>query len=207
MSPTPNSQSTKATTEHPSTSPDKYYATVYFQCKDKLIPIKGEIDTGSSTTTVMEAIRAEYFLHIPIKPPTRVLRNFDETPVQGIRGSIRVTAFHADKTQHIQVYITSNDATPVLSRNLVHPFGLVLAAQSSESRRPEQVRRAVNKYTQLIAAMFPSLMSEKIGCFPEYDHYTQPTTHKMHSVPLARRDTVMDEIQELVKQDIWEPVD
>ncbi|MCP4536521.1 MAG: RNA-directed DNA polymerase, partial [Chloroflexi bacterium] len=35
---------------------------------------------------------------------------------------------------------------------------------------------------------------------------TKPTTRKMHPVPLSRRDQVEQEVQEYVKQGIWEPV-
>ncbi len=93
----PDSQSPKATTEHPSSSPDKYYTMVYFQGKDKIVLIKAEIDMGSIVTIVMEVMHMEHFSYLPMKPLTMVLSNFVETPAQGIRDSIGVTVFYVGK--------------------------------------------------------------------------------------------------------------
>ncbi len=78
---------------------------------------------------------------------------------------------------------------------------------------PQQVRKAVDKYTQLIADKHPSLLSEKMGRFPGYAHSitlmdnVRLTTRRLCPVPLARCKAVAKEIQELVDQDIWKPID
>ncbi len=52
---------------------------------------------------------------------------------------------------------------------MIWPLELVTAAQSLEGL-PEQVCKADDNYAWLIAQKFPSLMSEKLGCFPGFEH-------------------------------------
>ncbi len=94
--PTPASPVIKAT-ESSSHPPDKYFATVYFQGKEQLVPINAEVDTGSSATMVTEATYGEQFSHIPLKLTSKVLHNFDESPDQGIRGSFGIDAYYGDR--------------------------------------------------------------------------------------------------------------
>ncbi len=83
-------------TEKSSLPTDKYYTTVFFQGKDKLVLIKAEVDTGSSATTITESMYAEHFSHIGLKPLSKVLRNFDDSLVKGIKGSISLDAYCGD---------------------------------------------------------------------------------------------------------------
>ncbi len=108
-----------------------------------MIPIKAKIDTGSSAMTVTEMMHAAHFSHIPIKPPAKILCNFDETPVQGIRGSFGIDVYCMDKHQHVWVYVTSDAASLVLGHNLIRPFKLIKLASGGS---PEQVRRTDDKY-------------------------------------------------------------
>ncbi len=73
--------------------------------------------------------------------------------------------------------------------------------------------KARDKYAQLVADKYPSLLLEKLGRFPRYAHSitltenARLTMQKLRPVPLARREAVATEIQELVDQDVWQPVD
>ncbi len=54
----------KQATEKSPPPTDKYYATVFFQGEDKLVPIKAEVETGSSATMVTESMYMAHFSHI-----------------------------------------------------------------------------------------------------------------------------------------------
>ncbi len=81
--------------------------------------LRQKVDTGSSATTVTESMYAKHFSHIGLKPPSKVLRNFDDSPVKGIKGSIGLDAYCGDKKQHMWVYVTSDIASAVIGRNLI----------------------------------------------------------------------------------------
>ncbi len=84
-----------------------------------MVPIKAEVDTGSCATMVTESMDMAHFSHIVFKPLSKVLRNFDEALVKGIKVSIALDAYCRNKKQHVWVYITSSIASPILRRNLI----------------------------------------------------------------------------------------
>ncbi len=117
-SPPPTGQVQQAT-DKSSLPTDKCYAVAFFQGEDELVPIKAEVDTGSCATMVTESMYVAHFSHIALKPLSKVLWNFDESPVKGIRGSIALDAYCSGKMQHVWVYITSDIVSPVLGWNLI----------------------------------------------------------------------------------------
>ncbi len=175
-------------TETPISPTARYFATIYFWGMECQVPITAEINTGSSAMMVTEVMYAEHFSHIPLKLQSKVLHNFNESPVQGICGSFRIDTFYGDKQQHVWVYANGNTASSVFSCNLIHPFELVKVAQFPEGSSPEQVWR-VDGYPRVIAEKFLSLMSDKLSCFPGFEHSltimenTKPMTQKMQPVP------------------------
>ncbi len=75
------------------------------------------------------------------------------------------------------------------------------------------IRKISASYTDWIREKFPSFLSDKLGCYPGYEHTitmsndAQPIIRKMQPMPIARHDGVAKEVQVLMDDDIWELVE
>ncbi|GFO12711.1 retrovirus-related pol polyprotein from transposon 17.6 [Plakobranchus ocellatus] len=180
--------------------------TVHLLSGKHFIPITAEVDTGAQISGVTEATYRRHFAHLPLLPAA-TLRNFDNTVLSG-RSLGRFLTQVKNKNRRVcaEFYVLPPRCSAVIGQNLISALSLQLDGSTMEIR-------AVTHDSVDIAQEYPRLLSNELGTFPDYQHEilltddAVPSAKKLRPVPLARRQKVSEEIQNMDDLGIWEATD
>ena len=165
----------------------------------KRVPM--EADSGAAPSTLRQADFEKLGPAMPLGPPPQ-LRNFDQRPIEGLRGTLKTKVRFQGREVEAQLFIVPNHCTSVMGRNLLAPLQAVIKCGSGEVKGVQINPRDA----------YPKLFGATIGTFPNYLHRIKlregatPTVAGLRGVPLARRKAVEEEIDKMTDQGIWEPV-
>ncbi|GFN73690.1 transposon tf2-9 polyprotein [Plakobranchus ocellatus] len=180
--------------------------TVHLLSGKHFIPITADIDTGAQISGVTEATYRRHFAHLPLLPaPT--LRNFDNTVLSGRSlGRFMTQVKNWNRRVCAEFYVLPPRCSAVIGKKLISALGLQIDGSTMEIC-------AVTHDSMDIAHVYPRLLSNELGTFPDYQHEilltddAVPSAKKIRPVPLARRQKVSEEIQNMDDLGIWGATD
>ena len=183
---------------------EKYTATLDAWTGKLWTPVTWEVDTGASVTTLRMADVEALQLYLPLHPP-KPLYLYDRTKMSGIRGTINLSVRLGQRTADTEVYVVQNQCSSVIGRDLLGKLNVTI--KCAEGQIQALKAGPVDPVRQ-----FPKLFSKTVGTFPNYQHRIQvdpeaaPRVTRLRTIPLARRQAVMEEIRKMDRDGIWEPV-
>ena len=168
------------------------------------VPVTMEVDTGAAPTTLTEDFYQKHLSQLPLQPPpTETIRNFDGTPIAGIKGSVKTKLALKDRFHQGNILIVKRGLASVLGRDFLEALCISLDLGS---------RQISTMDTKVSLSDFPKLTDPSLGTFPNYAHRIRiqdgaiPKVTRCRPVPLHRRQAVYKEIKDMDEAGIWERV-
>ena len=164
------------------------------------------VDTGADISTIHESCVNRHFPNATKGQCDYMVRNFDGSVFRRMLGTLDCSVTHKGRHSCVTLYIVPDQLPAVAGRDLVHSLGLVIDGQ-------ELAVRTATIAKDDILMKFPSLTSNDLGTYPDYEHNIKvsqafkPHVSKLRPVPLAKRDAVMREIEGMVNSGVWSPID
>ena len=146
----------------------------------------------------------ENFGHVKIASSRGELRNYDQSTLSDVQGTLRAEVSFQGRTADLTFYVVPDRCTPVLSKYAIHALQLQLDPTQFSVKAVQIV-----SLDQLISK-YPKLTSGDVGTFPGYQHRIEldatamPKVTKLRTVPLALQDRVTDEVKKVENDKIWE---
>ncbi len=170
--------------------------------------VTAPVDSGSDVSLLPWDIYQAHFSQFPLCKSTTQLHNYDGSPIADSHGFFTTDVKFSNRMAFsCKFYILPNHFSPIFGTDLMSALSLVLDGASSTVR-------AITAFTPAsIAAEFPDLVKQEIGRYPSYQHTivlspdAQSTACKARAVPIAKREAVAKEIQNMVQEGIWEKVE
>ena len=172
----------------------------------RICSIPTKLDTGADVTLIASSEYDAKLSHFSLSDAP-VLFNFDGSPIEGIRGVFQAPVTHAGRTANISIYVVPDHMESTTGRDAIQQLHMVLEGAT------QSVRTVAQHSAPDFLSQFPSLVSDRIGTYPDFEHTLQlrvgarPRSQKVCLIPLAKRDLVHVEVQRMVEQGIWEPCD
>lgn len=185
---------------------DPFHISIQLETGTSLVSMTAQVDTGAQISGIPLRMYEKHFKHFPLLPPT-TLRNFDNSVMsdQSI-GRITTNVHYKGRKVTSELHVLPPTCNAVIGQDLIHSLNLCINGTTLQVC-------AVRDFKQDILNRHPSLLSEEMGTFPDYEHVIDitndavPTAQKLRPLPLSRRDKVANEIKVMENLDIWEPVD
>ena len=170
-------------------------------------PMEMEVDTGASVSTLRRSDVNALQIFLPLEPAGRPLLNYDQSALQGVRGTISTRVQFGGREAKGELHVVSDRCSSILGRDFLQGLRIVvdcgegqvqLVGQSGTLKHPGEV--------------YPKLFGGTVGTFPNYQHRIQlkedavPSISRLRSIPLARKEQVLEEIRKMDNEKIWEPV-
>ncbi|MCP3663196.1 MAG: hypothetical protein GY696_11995, partial [Gammaproteobacteria bacterium] len=135
------------------------------------------------------------------------LKCYNSSVVKGLKGWFLTKIQWKDRIHLDKVFVVPDTMSNILGKNFLRALGVQIDCGS------DQVYKVLEPVTlSSVQSEFPRLFLDTLGTFPDYQHKIQlqadarPTTTRLRSVPLARREAVEKEVQNMVKSGVWEKV-
>ena len=170
-------------------------------------PVEMEVDTGASVSTLRRSDVNALKIHLPLNPATRPLLNYDHSVLKGVRGSISTTVQFGERKATGELHVVSDRCSSILGRDLLQHLQMVVNCGEAQVQLLEQPGKLKHPRD-----VYPRLFGGTMGTFPNYQHRIQlkedavPSVSRLRSIPLARKEQVLEEIRKMDAEKIWEPV-
>ena len=183
-----------------------FYITVQIENRNSRVNISAQVDTGAEISGITEQNYKKHFKDLPLLPAT-TLRNFDNTVISSnTLGRIITTIHYKGQSVSAELHVLPPNCNAVIGQDLIQGLNLQIDGGTLKVHSVRDIKSD-------IAKKFPSLLSEKMGTFPGYEHVidvtsdASPSAQKLRPLPLSRRENAEKEIKIMEDLDIWEPVD
>lgn len=163
--------------------------------------VKMEIDTGSPISAISENVFREYFSHRKLNKNELSLKSYDGSVLNPL-GYVKVSAKYNDCTKLLDLYVFANGGLPILGRNWIKELDISLSFNKVYDSDVEQL---CNDFPNVFSGRLGTFTKRKISLKVKPD--TIPIYCKPRPVPFALLGKVEEEIDNLVKLGILEPID
>ncbi len=157
------------------------------RCSTSAATIEFMVDSGADVSTICHSTVQKHFPHSRPLGTSAVIRNFDGSTIRGISGTLRVSVRHKDRTCLADLVVVPDSLHAVVGRDIIQELGLVIDGATlqvcSATMTPAPAVGLPN------ASRYPSLLSDSLGTYPDYEHVItvneqfQPHVTKVRVVP------------------------
>ncbi|CAH8583497.1 unnamed protein product [Dicrocoelium dendriticum] len=167
------------------------------------VPVTMELDSASPITIIPSSIYDNYLQDIPLHPTSYKFESYTNSRVQ-IRGYIMTKLSLLSVASDVAVYVASEDSPALLGRNAMVALNITPSIERM---------RIMTLKTSVLKSLYPKLFTESIGRIPSAAHRiclkkdAKPfSISQPRPIPLAKRTMVEKAIQEMISNDLIEPV-
>ena len=170
------------------------------------------VDTGSEISTMSQTVFNNTFPGNALQECSIAIHNFDGSIVQSVLGTFTAEVQHKDTSCTATLYIVKADLPAVVGRDLVSALNIQIHGESLQAFKTSKASHQ-GESLDLLLRKYPSLISEELGTYPDYQHVitlradSKPTVTKLRTIPLAKREAVDREIDRMMSSGIWSPID
>ncbi len=169
--------------------------------------LPADVDSGSEAMLMDKATFDRHFRSAKLRPPDCNIVNFDRSTVKGLVGVYDTEATFEGRATPCCIYVVGRRCPTIFGNDLVEGLQLKL---DCATMTVQQTKKAESSDYDRMLAEFPLLLQADMGEYPDYEHVirlqedSKPSVVKLRPVPLARRATVADEVQNYIDKGIWE---
>ena len=183
--------------------PSSDIRTVTFVVHGRKSFIDMELDSACPITIVPSSFYDDHLFELSLNPTAYKFDSYTNSPVE-IRGYVIVTIEIAHSSSSVAVYVSAGDTRPLLGRNAM----VALNISPSVSRM-----RIMSISAHTLQSKYPVLFGSSIGCIPTAVHRIRLKPNAVpvaigqpRPIPLARKQTVSSALQQMVVDDLIEPI-
>lgn len=166
-------------------------------------PIEMEVDTGAAVTVIAEHtwmdIGAPTLKHCDIR-----LQTWSKHQLQ-LLGQCQVTVEHRNNMHKLVLFVIQGHGTSLLGRNWFAALGINVAGIHTVNRESEDFKQLLRTYSDVFSEELGAQVGRKISI--ELKPEAKPIFLRFRQVEFALRPLVEKEIDSLVGQGIYEPVE
>ena len=166
-----------------------------------------EVDTGASVSTLRRSNVNALQIFLPLEPAGRPLLNYDQSALQGVWGTISTRVQFGGREAKVELHVVSQLYGSILGRDFLQGLRIVVDCGEGQVQLVGQLGTLKHP-----GDVYPKLFGGTVGTFPNYQHRIQlkedavPSVSRLRSIPLARKEQVLEEIRKMDNEKIWEPV-
>ncbi len=171
----------------------------------EFVPVTLEADSGAKPSAITYTRYREHFSNLPLLKVPAGLRNYDGSPIKGIRGIFRTAVMFAGRKHVGDIHVMDDAAPEIIGKNFLKPLSVKIECG------PGRAKCGAIRVEDPVAS-FPNLLSEKLGTFSGSPHHIKlrpdavPRAVRLRPIPLARREAAIQEIKAMDEAGIWEEV-
>lgn len=169
--------------------------------------LEAEVDTGSDVTAVPQATYFKNFSNCTLNMSNDIMCGYDQKPIRGVLGYFNAEVHFKGRSCLSRIYVVPDECSIVIGKDVIQALKIIIEGNTF------QVSTVQAQSFKQVLESYPSLLQKSIGDYPDYEHDiclqadAFPSSAKLRSVPLARREAVDKEITTMVEQGIWEKVE
>ena len=139
------------------------------------------------------------------------MHNYDGSIIRGIPGVLHTPISLQNHTSYTKLVVVPDNLRAVVNHGIIQALGLVFDGATLQVYSIMQSPTTAAAHPSL--HKYPSLLNQCLGTYPDHEHvitvteHFQPHTTKVRPVPLAKRDAVTAEVQSMIGNGIWSPID
>lgn len=163
-----------------------------------------ELDSGSGTSVISEHLYRNKFSYYKLRESNLKMCLYDGHKISPL-GYIICNVTYKGLTKKIKIFVVKNGGPPLLGRNFMSAFDLVLSHKINNISIDDSVQKLLEQYSDL--------WRDELGSFNKFKVHLKlkenslPKFFKPRPVPFAIKDKVENELQRLVSLGILVPVD
>uniref|UniRef100_A0A8C2AUS2 CCHC-type domain-containing protein n=1 Tax=Cyprinus carpio TaxID=7962 RepID=A0A8C2AUS2_CYPCA len=166
-------------------------------------PVKMEIDTGAAVSLVSDVVYSEKLSHLPLKPSDVTLKTYTGESVI-MKGLSQVTVELNKQTKKLPLYVVLGDYPSLMGRSCLEQLKVDWQAIHVMTQKTLDLEGVLQKHSEVFKQELGSMegINVKLTVEPE----CQPKFLKARPLPYALKPKVEASLNELVKNDVLEPV-
>ena len=186
-----------------STIRPKMHVLLDLHTSDGRQPVSYTVDSNADITTITENMCQRYFANAPRKKCIKPVLNFDGSRIESY-GLMPITVSLNGGTATTDALIVPDNFGAVLGMDLLHPLKTILDCGQLT------VMAVTSTDSEFLHLNYPTLCSQVIGTYPNFQHHVSlssdasPSVAKPRHPPLFRREKIANAIKSLVDDGIWE---
>lgn len=164
-----------------------------------------ECDSGSPCIIIPFTLFRRLSNQEKLRPCKIPFKNYDGSRIEQIVGEYDAFVTHRGATKKIPIVVSKTNSPPLLGRSFLRSFGFKLTINSIRDD-------TVSTISSQIKSDFSEVFDNNLGAFTQHkisisiDQNAKPVFFKPRPVPFAWKSKIENQLRDLVKKDVLEPV-
>lgn len=173
------------------------------------VKFKMELDTGSALSLISSKDHKKYFPKERLHSTDVILKTYTKELVRP-EGYLKVKVKYEGQNKRLRLYVLKDAGPPLYGREWINKIkppwkDIKMMKQSQQSQRQQQLDELLNKYKSVFSSELGVLKGIKAKFHLKED--TKPVFCKPRQVPIAMKDKVGAELDNMVAKGVLTPVD